>query len=65
MAQYIDKSTIISEIDVWRDKLMKSIFTIRLTGRQRADVTFEYEILGIVKDFINTLEVKEVVEQLK
>ena len=31
-----------------------------LHGHQRADATFEYEILGVVRDFLDTLEVKEV-----
>ena len=60
MAHYIDKAALVAEIDDWRDKIKKGIFTIPLEGRERADATFEYEILGIVRDFLDTLEVKEV-----
>ena len=35
-------------------------FSIPLAGRDKAFATFEYEVLGKIKDFINKLEVKEV-----
>lgn len=60
MEKYISKSDVVTEIDDWRDKIKKGIFTIPLEGRQRADATFEYEILGKVRDFLDTLEVKKV-----
>ena len=60
MTQYIDKATLVAEIDAWRDKIVKGIFTIPLRGHQRADATFEYEILDKIRDFIDTFEVKEV-----
>lgn len=59
MIQYINKSALVAEIDSWRDKIIKSISDIPLTGRDRADATFEYEILGEVKDFLDFFEVKE------
>ncbi len=62
MAQYIDKATLVAEIERRRDRITKGIFCIPLTGRDRADATFEYEILGKIKEFLNTLEVKEVKE---
>lgn len=60
MAQYINKSALVAEIDSWRDGIKKGIFSIPLTGSDRAYATFEYEILGKVKDLLDTLEVKEV-----
>lgn len=60
MIQYIDKDALVAEIEDWRDKIRKGIFDIPLTGSDRAYATFEYEILGKIKDFINTLEVKGV-----
>jgi hypothetical protein len=60
MAHYIDKDALVAEIERRRDRITKGIFSIPLTGSDRASATFEYEILGKIKDFINTLEVKEV-----
>lgn len=60
MTQYIEKSALVAEIDGWRDRIKKGIFSIPLTGSDRAFATFEYEILGKIKDFIDTIEVKEV-----
>lgn len=60
MEQYISKSALVAKIDDWRDKIKKGIFIIPLEGHQRADATFEYEILVLVRDLIDTLEVKEV-----
>ncbi len=60
MEQYISKSALVAKIDDWRDKIIKGIATIPLRGRQKADAALEYEILGKVRDFIDTLEVKEV-----
>ena len=60
MAQYIDKDALVAEIEKWRDGITKGIFSIPLTGSDRASATFEYEILGKIKDFLDTLEVKEV-----
>jgi hypothetical protein len=60
MAQYIKKAALLAEIERRRDGITKGIFSIPLTGSDRASATFEYEILGKIKDFINTLEVKEV-----
>ena len=60
MKQYIDKSAVVAEIDDWRDKIKKGIFSIPLTGSDKAYATFEYEILGKVRDLLDTLEVKEV-----
>ena len=59
MSQYIDKSALVAEIDSWRDNIIKGISDIPLTGRDRADATFEYEILGKVKDFLDFFEAKE------
>lgn len=56
----IDKDAVVAKIDDYRDKIEKSILTVPLNGRQRADAAFEYEILGKVRDFLDTLEVKEV-----
>lgn len=58
MKQYIDKSALVAKIDDWRHNIMMGVATLH--GHQRADATFEYEILGIVRDFLDTLEVKEV-----
>ena len=58
MPQYIDKDTLVAEIDDWRHNIITGIATLH--GRQRVDAAFEHEILGIVRDFIDTLEVKEV-----
>ncbi len=63
MEQYIKKTDVVSKINNWRDEIKKGVCAIPLSGRQRADATFEYEILGIVRDFIDTLEVKEVQEE--
>ena len=59
MKQYIDKTALVTEIEDWRDKIVKGIFDIPLHGREKADAVFEYEILGIVKDILDTFEVKE------
>ena len=59
MKQYIDKTNVVAKIDDWRDKIIKGIATIPLKGRQRADAALEYEILGKIRDFLDTLEVKE------
>lgn len=60
MEQYISKDAFVAKIVDWRDKIKKGIFFIPLTGSDRANATFEYEILGKVKDLIDTIEVKEV-----
>ena len=60
MKQYIDKANVVAKIDDRRDKIIKGIATIPLRGRQRADAALEYEILGKVREFLSTLEVKEV-----
>ena len=60
MEQYINKAALVAEIEDWRDKIKKGIFSIPLTGSDRAYATFEYEILGKVRDFLDTLETKEV-----
>lgn len=60
MTQYISKTALVAEIEDWRDKIKKGIFSIPLTGSDKAYATFEYEILGKVRDFLDTLEVKEV-----
>ena len=62
MTQYIDKSTLVAEIERWRDGIKKGIFSIPLTGRDKVFATFEYEILGKVKDILDTIEMKEVKE---
>ena len=59
MKQLIDKSALVAEIEEWRDRIKKGIFSIPLTGSDRADATFEYEILGKVRDFLCTLDTKE------
>ena len=56
MEQYINKAALVEEIEDWRDKIKKGIFSIPLTGSDRAYATFEYEILGKVRDFLDTLE---------
>lgn len=60
MAQYINKASVVAEIDDWRDRIKKGIFTIPLEGCQRADATFEYEILGKVRGFLDNFGIKEV-----
>lgn len=60
MEKYIPKSVLLAEIEKRRDGIKKGIFSIPLTGSDRANATFEYEILGKVKDLIDTFEVKEV-----
>jgi hypothetical protein len=60
MKQYIDKDALIAEIEKWRDEIKKAIFSIPLTGSDKSYATFEYEILGRIKDFLDTLDVKEV-----
>ena len=60
MAQYIDKSTLVAELNDWRNKIKKGVFDIPLEGRERADAAFEYEILGRVIDFLDAFEVKDV-----
>lgn len=60
MEQYIPKYAIVAKIDRWRDEIKKSISSIHLSGSDRAYATFEYEVLGNVKDFLDTLEMKEV-----
>lgn len=64
MEQYIKKSNIIAELEDWRDKIKKGIFSIPLSGSDRAYATFEYEILGKIKDLLDTLEVKEIREDI-
>ena len=58
--EWLDKDRIVAEIDDWRDKIKKGIFSIPLTGSDKAYATFEYEILGKVRDLLDTLEAKEV-----
>ena len=60
MTQYIDKAAIVTGINDWRDKIKKGIFSIPLSGKERADATFEYEVLGKVISFLDTIEVKEI-----
>lgn len=60
MAQYIDKAAVVAGIDDWRDKIKKGVFSIPLTGNERAYSAFEYEVLGKVISYLDTLEVKEV-----
>ena len=59
MAHLIDKDALVAEIKEKRDRIKKGIFSIPLTGRDRAYATFEYEILGKIEEFLDTLEVKE------
>ena len=54
----IDKDALVAKIDDWRHNIMMGIATLH--GCQRVDSAFEHEILGLVRDFIDTLEVKEV-----
>lgn len=56
----IDKDAVVAELEDWRDKIKKSIFSIPLSGNERAYATFEYEVLGKVIIFLNTFKVKEV-----
>ena len=56
--ELIDKSALVAEIDSWRDKIIKSISDIPLRGKDIADATLEYEILGKVKDSLDFFEVK-------
>lgn len=56
----IDKDAVAAKIEESRNKIVKGIFSIPLTGRNKADATFEYEILGRVRDFIDSLNTKEV-----
>jgi hypothetical protein len=56
----IDKDRVVAGIDDWRDKIKKGIFSIPLSGREKTDATFEYELLGKVISFLDTHEVKEV-----
>ena len=63
MEQYIPKSALVAEINDWQHKIMMGVATIPLRGHQRADATFEYEILGKIKDFLDTFEVKDPYEQ--
>lgn len=58
--ELIDKAALVAEIEDWRDKIKKGIFSIPLTGSDRAYATFEYEVLGKVRDFIDKHQVKEV-----
>ena len=60
MTQYIDKSAVVAEIEDWRDKIKKGIFSIPLSGKERAYATHEYEVLGKVISFLDTFEVKEI-----
>lgn len=60
MKELIDKAAVVAEIEEWRDGIVKGIFSIPLTGRDKAYATFEYEILGKVRNLIDTLEIKEV-----
>lgn len=61
--EYISKSAVVAEIEDWRDKIKMGIFSIPLSGNERAYATFEYEVLGKVRYFIDNLEVKEVEEE--
>ena len=63
MKQYIDKDRVVAEIDDWRHGIKKGFFSIPLSGREKADAAFEYELLGKIKDFLDTLEVKESVAE--
>lgn len=60
MTHLMDKDALVAEIEDWRDKIKKGVFSIPLTGRERACATFEYEILGKVIDLLGTIEVKKV-----
>lgn len=59
----IDKSALVEKLEEWRYKIELGVFSIPLHGREKADAAFEYELLGKVRDFVNTfdtLEIKEV-----
>lgn len=60
MSQYLDKADVMAKINDWRDSLFKCILSIPLDGRDKADATLEYEVLGKVISYLDTLEVKEV-----
>lgn len=60
MAQYIDKDALVALIDNKRDRIQNAIYSIPLTGRDRSDATFEYEILGKIEEFLNLIEAKDV-----
>ena len=61
MEQYINKkNALVKEIEELRDRIKKGIFSIPLTGRDRAYATQEYEILGKIRDFLYILDTKEV-----
>ena len=60
MTQYIDKSKVVADLESWRDRIKIGIFSIPLTGSDKAYATFEYEIIGKIRDYLNTFEVKEV-----
>lgn len=60
MAHLIDKDALVAEIEDWQYKIKKGLILAPLCRHQRADAAREYEILGLVKDYINTREVKEV-----
>lgn len=58
--ELIDKAALVAELEKRRDRIQKGIFSIPLTGNDKAQATFEYEILGKVRVLLDTLEVKEV-----
>lgn len=60
MARLIDKDALIAGLEERRDKIKKGIFSIPLSGKERADATFEYEVLGNVINLLGTFEIKEV-----
>ena len=60
MEQYIDKAAVVAKIEDWRDKIRKGIFSIPLSGRDKAHATLEYEVLGKVINFLDTLETEKV-----
>lgn len=60
MIQYIDKADVVAEIENWRDKIIKGIFSIPLSGRDKAHATLEYEVLGKVISFLDTLKAEKV-----
>lgn len=61
--QYIPKSALLAKIDDWRHNIMMGIATIPLRGHQRADAAFEHEILGLVRDFIDTFQEEPISEE--
>lgn len=65
MAQYLNKADVMAKINDWRDNIFKGILSIPLDGRDKADATLEYEVLGKVRDFLDTIEVKELDEWMK